>query len=337
MAITDTLSHMELYDKIRLGDRIALSRAITLVESRQSDHVETANALLDTCMRNTPEQTSMRVAVSGAPGVGKSTFIESVSSHILEAGHRLAVLAVDPSSQLSGGSILGDKTRMHTLSAHPNAFVRPSPAGSHPGGVAERTREATLLCETAGFDVIIVETVGVGQSETQVRTMVDLLLLLISPGGGDEVQGIKRGILELADLVVVNKADGALASQARETMGQYTHALRVLFSQGQAPDVLSCSSLEGSGVSAAWQALSTLFENMSAHDLADIRSQQEQTWFKERLRQLVVERFITHHRFLSEYDKKLAQIAQRELSVRTALAEMTALTDALLSGRGEQI
>jgi LAO/AO transport system kinase len=316
---------------IRRGDRIALGRAITLVESRKPDHISEANALLDDFVRDAHAKTAMRIAVSGAPGVGKSTFIEAVSSQILGAGHKLAVLAIDPSSQRSGGSILGDKTRMHSLSGHPNAFVRPSPAGLHLGGVAERTRESILLCEAAGFDVIIVETVGVGQSETQVRTMVDMLLLLIAPGGGDEVQGIKRGILELADIVVVHKADGDMEKRARETMGQYTQALRVLFATGQLPAVLSCSSLQGTNVPEVWQALKQKFKEMSSEALEAMRGEQQRSWFIERVRQDILESYLGHPQVAETYARMLTQIAQRDVSVRSALTEMQVLAHSVLN------
>jgi LAO/AO transport system kinase len=325
------ISHSELYKMIRRGDRIALGRAITLVESRKPDHISEANALLDDFVRDANAKTAMRIAVSGAPGVGKSTFIEAVSSQILGAGHKLAVLAVDPSSQRSGGSILGDKTRMHSLSGHPNAFVRPSPAGAHLGGVAERTRESILLCEAAGFDVIIVETVGVGQSETQVRTMVDMLLLLIAPGGGDEVQGIKRGILELADIVVVIKADGDMEKRARETMGQYTQALRVLFAAGQLPAVLSCSSLQGTNVPEVWQALKQKFKEMSSEALEAMRGEQQRSWFIERVRQDILESYLGHPQVAETYARMLTQIAQRDVSVRSALTEMQVLAHSVLN------
>jgi LAO/AO transport system kinase len=325
------ISHSELYKMIRRGDRIALGRAITLVESRKPDHISEANALLDDFVRDANAKTAMRIAVSGAPGVGKSTFIEAVSSQILGAGHKLAVLAIDPSSQRSGGSILGDKTRMHSLSGHPNAFVRPSPAGLHLGGVAERTRESILLCEAAGFDVIIVETVGVGQSETQVRTMVDMLLLLIAPGGGDEVQGIKRGILELADIVVVHKADGDMEKRARETMGQYTQALRVLFAAGQLPAVLSCSSLQGTNVPEVWQALKQKFKEMSSEALEAMRGEQQRSWFIERVRQDILESYLGHPQVAETYARMLTQIAQRDVSVRSALTEMQVLAHSVLN------
>src|SRR6185312_7001911 len=213
----------------------------TLVESARADHRDDAIALLDEILPATGD--AIRVGISGAPGAGKSTFIETLGVHLVDAGHRVAVLAVDPSSVRSGGSILGDKTRMEELSRRAEAFIRPSPAGGTLGGVARRTREALLVCEAAGFDVVLVETVGVGQSEVAVAGMVDLFVLLLGPGAGDELQGVKRGIVELADLIVVNKADGELLDLARHTAGDYANALHLLRARtdGWAPRVLSCS------------------------------------------------------------------------------------------------
>jgi LAO/AO transport system kinase len=239
----------ELATAVREGDRRALARAITLVESARADHRDDAVALLDEILPDTGN--AIRVGISGAPGAGKSTFIETLGVHLVDAGHRVAVLAVDPSSIRSGGSILGDKTRMEQLSRRPEAFIRPSPSSGTLGGVARRTREAMLVCEAAGFDVVIVETVGVGQSEVAVAGMVDLFVLLLAPGAGDELQGVKRGIVELADVVVVNKADGALADLARHTAADYTHALHLV---GQAR-VLTASALEGTGIGEVWDAI----------------------------------------------------------------------------------
>src|ERR1700712_4418227 len=216
----------DLARAVREGDRRALARAITLVESTRSDHRDDAVALLEELLPATGGST--RVGISGAPGAGKSTFIETLGVHLVDAGHRVAVLAVDPSSARSGGSILGDKTRMEQLSRRPEAFIRPSPSGGTLGGVARRTREALLGCEAGGFDVVLVETVGVGQSEVAVAGMVDLFMLLLGPGAGDELQGVKRGIVELADVLVVNKADGALADAARNTAADYAHALHLV-------------------------------------------------------------------------------------------------------------
>lgn len=244
-----------LAGSVRTGDRRALGRAITLIESQRADHQRGAQILLSHLLDDAGD--AVRIGISGAPGVGKSTFIEALGMELTGAGHRVAVLAVDPSSTRSGGSILGDKTRMESLSREPAAFIRPSPSGGTLGGVARRTREAMLVCEAAGFDVVIVETVGVGQSEIAVAGMVDTFLLLIAPGGGDELQGIKRGIVEMADLVVVNKADGDLASQAKVIAADYTGALHLLRPATPLwePKVLTCSALEKKGISDVWQAV----------------------------------------------------------------------------------
>ncbi len=313
----------ELYQKMRSGDRIALSRAITLIESRQSAHIEEANALLDLCM--TSEASAMRIAISGAPGVGKSSLIESISIDILKEGYKLAVLAIDPSSQVSGGSILGDKTRMQSLASHPNAYVRPSPAGVNPGGVAERTREAVLLCEAAGYDVVIVETVGVGQSETQVSTMVDLLMLLIAPGAGDEVQGIKRGILEVADLVVVTKADGDQRKGALETKSQYAHALRILHAPESMPGVFTCSAYDRTVVEEVWMHLKQKFEVLqSSGQLNERRNRQQITWFEYRLQQEFLQTLMDHPDISAHFEQFRQMIVSREISVRSALSGMHA-------------
>ncbi|HEY5014007.1 MAG TPA: methylmalonyl Co-A mutase-associated GTPase MeaB [Acidimicrobiia bacterium] len=242
-------------DAIRGGDRRALARAITLVESTRPDHREEAVALLDELLPSTGG--AVRVGISGAPGAGKSTFIEALGLHLIDRGHRLAVLAVDPSSTRSGGSILGDKTRMEMLSRRPEAFIRPSPSGGTLGGVARRTREALLLCEAAGHDVVLVETVGVGQSEVAVAGMVDGFVLLLSPGAGDDLQGVKRGIVELADIVVVNKADGDLAAAAERTAADYANALHLLRSrtEGWEVRVERASALLGEGIDRVWAAI----------------------------------------------------------------------------------
>ncbi len=229
------------------GDRRALARAITLVESARDDHREAAEALLRHVLPATGK--ALRLGVSGAPGVGKSTFIDAFGMAAIAAGHRVAVLAVDPTSKRGGGSILGDKTRMPDLARSAEAFIRPSPAGRMLGGVARRTREAVALAEAAGFDRVIVETVGVGQSETDVADMVDLFLLLIAPGGGDELQGMKRGIVELADLVIVTKADGDLEAASQRAVADYRHALHLLRpAAADGAEVLAVSALLGRGV-----------------------------------------------------------------------------------------
>ena len=252
MAAFDAMNLSDLADGIRAGQRRALARGITLVESTHPDHRETAEALLQALL---PENGgTLRLGLSGAPGVGKSSFIEAFGLKLIDKGHRPAVLAVDPSSTLGGGSILGDKTRMQELGRHPAAFVRPSPSGGSLGGVARRTREAMVLCEAAGFDVILVETVGVGQSEVAVASMVDMFILLLLPSGGDELQGLKRGIVELADLALVNKADGVLLETAKRTQSEYQNALRLLrpVTAAWRPPVLCCSALTGEGLDSVW-------------------------------------------------------------------------------------
>ena len=296
----------DLAQRIRAGERRALARAITLVESGRADHRETAAALLTAL--GTDRQ-ALRIGLSGTPGVGKSTFIETFGMMLTGQGKRVAVLAVDPSSARSGGSILGDKTRMDRLSREPNAFIRPSPSQTHLGGVARRTREAVRLCEAAGFDVVLIETVGVGQSETVVAQMSDLFLLLLAPAGGDELQGVKRGIMEMADIIVVNKADGDLKATATRTCADYAGALRLMRKRPQDPDgfpkALMVSALEDTGLSDAWQQMQTLIDWRRDSSVWDeTRAQQAQFWFHEDVRQLM-----------------LAQLEQAE--VRTALKTLS--------------
>ena len=260
------------------GNRRALARAITLVESSRADHRDDADRLLDALMPRTGG--AVRVGISGAPGVGKSTFIEAFGLFLLGLGRRPAVLAIDPSSPLTGGSILGDKTRMERLARDERAFIRPSPAGGTLGGVARRTREAGLLCEAAGFDVVVVETVGVGQSETAVADMVDLLVLLLPPGGGDELQGIKKGIVELADIVVVNKADGDLAAAASRAAAEYRAAIHMLrpARAGWTPPVLQVSALHERGLDAVWAEIGRMRDTLGEARLRAHRARQAVAW-----------------------------------------------------------
>ena len=268
-----------LADQVRQGDRRALAKAITLVESTRDDHRQQTAELLETLIPDSGN--SIRIGISGAPGVGKSTFIEVLGSHLIKLGHSVAVLAVDPSSAVTGGSILGDKTRMETLAFAEKAFVRPSPAGSTLGGVARRTRESMLLFEAAGFDIILVETVGVGQSETTVADMTDMFLLLLLPAGGDELQGIKRGIMELADLILVNKADGDQVALAARTMGDYRSAVQFLasrFDDWQTP-VMSCSSINDEGIVEVWGQVDAFKEILSkTGQLQQRRAEQAKAW-----------------------------------------------------------
>ena len=281
-----------LIEGILSGDRRSLARAITLAESTRDDHRALADEVLQTLLPDTGR--SRRIGISGPPGVGKSTFIEAFGLHILDQGHRLAVLAIDPSSRRTGGSILGDKTRMAELSHRTEAFIRPSPGSGHLGGVARRTREAMLLCEAAGFDVILVETIGVGQSEVAVADMVDLFTLLVSPAGGDELQGIKRGIMELADLVIVNKADGDLAAAAGRTRADYAGAVHLLRPKWRAwaTEVMSCSALNSSGIDEIWSAVGEFTDAVSGSgELAEARSAQATAWLWSEISDTLLDRF----------------------------------------------
>ncbi len=267
----------QLVERLVAGDRRALAQAITRVESSRPEHRRSAEAMLDALAGRAPS--SLRVAVSGAPGAGKSTFIEALGRHLIAEGRRPAVLTVDPTSCLSGGSILGDKTRMPELARHSAAFVRPSPAGDAHGGVARRTPEVIMLCEAAGFDPVVVETVGVGQSEAAVVSMVDMLVLLVLPGGGDELQGIKRGIMELADLVLINKADGAFEEGAAATASEYASAAGLLPGRwrGWRMPVRTCSALTGRGIARAWHDMQRFRASLEAGIRAN-REQQALRW-----------------------------------------------------------
>jgi len=280
-----------LAEAVRRGERRALARAITLIESTRADHRAQAEALLAALLPHTGN--SVRVGITGVPGVGKSTFIEAFGLHVIGRGHKVAVLAIDPTSQRTGGSILGDKTRMVDLSREEAAFIRPSPAGATLGGVARRTREAMLVCEAAGFDVIVVETVGVGQSETAVADMVDLFLLLLLPAGGDELQGIKKGIMELADVIVVNKADGDLANTARHTVADYRHAVTLLRhgADWRVP-VLSCSAFEKRGIDAVWDTIGAHRTAMEKNGTRGARrAEQARAWLWSEIRETLIDAF----------------------------------------------
>ena len=286
MHMVKTLDIAELAAGVVRGDRRTLARAITLVESGRADHRVDALALLD--ILGTSKQ-ALRVGLSGTPGVGKSTFIESFGMMLTGQGLRVAVLAVDPSSARSGGSILGDKTRMDRLARDPLAYIRPSPSQTQLGGVARRTREAVALCEAAGFDIVLIETVGVGQSETVVAQMADLFLLLLAPAGGDELQGVKRGIMEIADIILVNKADGELKSQAMRTCADYAGALRLLRKRSQDPEgfpkAMTVSALETVGLETAWAEMQTLVNwRRESSVWTSTRANQARYWFAEEVR-----------------------------------------------------
>ena len=268
-------------ESILSGNRRALAKAITLIESSRPEDREASQVLLNQLLPQTGS--SLRVGITGVPGVGKSTFIEAFGQHLISEGHKVAVLAVDPSSPMAGGSILGDKTRMERLSREADAFIRPSPAGRALGGVALKTRESMLLCEAAGFDVVLVETVGVGQSEHQVGSMVDFFLMLLLPGGGDELQGIKKGILELADAIMINKADGESLSLARKTKLHYQSAMSLLASNDfWKPEVHTCSALEQDGIAECWAMMMRYREQGSQRGaLERRRAEQNLQWMSQ--------------------------------------------------------
>ncbi|WP_170770043.1 methylmalonyl Co-A mutase-associated GTPase MeaB [Ruegeria lacuscaerulensis] len=313
-----------LSDRILDGDRRALARAITLVESGRADHRAQAGELLAR-LANSGRQ-ALRIGLSGTPGVGKSTFIESFGMMLIGQGLRVAVLAVDPSSARSGGSILGDKTRMERLSRERAAFIRPSPSQSHLGGVARRTREAIALCEAAGFDVVLIETVGVGQSETVVSEMSDLFLLLLAPAGGDELQGVKRGIMEMADVILVNKADGDLKATATRTCADYAGALRLLRKRPQDPEgfpkAMTVSAVEEHGLEQAWVEMQALSQwRRETGQWAVNRSDQACFWFDQEVRHALLARLETSEA-KAEMASLNAKVAQGLLSPAAAAQQM---------------
>ncbi len=306
------------------GDRRALARAITLVESARADHRAQALTLLGTLAASGRQ--ALRIGLSGTPGVGKSTFIEAFGLMLTAQGLKVAVLAVDPSSARSGGSILGDKTRMERLSRDPNAFIRPSPSQTQLGGVARRSREAVALCEAAGFDVVLIETVGVGQSETVVAQISDLFLLLLAPAGGDELQGVKRGIMEMADLILVNKADGDLKPAAMRTVADYSGALQLLRRRPQDPagfpKALPVSALAEEGLEQAWAEMQTLADWRKAHShWTRTRATQSRHWFEEEVRQglLAALRHEPQRGLMAGYADR---VATGEITPEAAAAEM---------------
>lgn len=281
---------------LQRGDRRALAKAITLVESCLEPHREQAQQLLESLLPATGN--SIRVGISGVPGVGKSTFIETFGLYLIEQGKRVAVLAVDPSSPLAGGSILGDKTRMEQLSRRDEAFIRPSPASGALGGVAQKTRETMLLCEAAGYDVILVETVGVGQSEYQVAGMVDFFMVLMLPGGGDELQGIKKGILELADALVINKADGGSVQLAQQARQHYNSAMNLLrHTSFWTPRVMTCSALKNDNIDAVWgMIVDYYFQALEADAFAAKRARQNRDWMRQLLNEMLLQKLASNPR-----------------------------------------
>jgi len=312
--------------RIFAGERRALARAITLVESQRPDHRAEALALSATLARKT-SRTALRIGLSGTPGVGKSTFIEAFGLQLTASGKRVAVLAVDPSSARSGGSILGDKTRMERLSRDPMAFIRPSPSQTHLGGVARRTRETVALCEAACFDVVLIETVGVGQSETMVAEMCDIFCLLLAPAGGDELQGVKRGIMEIADLILVNKADGDLKAAATRTCADYAGALRLLRKRVQDPEgfptAMPVSAVTADGLTSAWEQMQTLaaWRRAEGHWEAR-RAAQARHWFEEEVRAGLMARILGDPGLAARLEALGAAVARGEAAPGQAAAAL---------------
>mgnify|MGYP001793423692 CR=1 FL=1 len=310
-----------LADGVIASDRRALARAITLIESGRADHRAQADALVAEVSKAGKQ--ALRIGLSGTPGVGKSTFIEAFGMMLTAKGLRVAVLAVDPSSARSGGSILGDKTRMERLSRDPNAFIRPSPSQTHLGGVARRTREAVSLCEAAGFDVVLIETVGVGQSETVVAQMSDLFVLLLAPAGGDELQGVKRGIMEMADLILINKADGDLKPAATRTCADYTGALRLLRKRPQDPQdfpkAMMVSALHEDGLTKVWDEMTTLSDWRRTNGHWDAaRAAQAVYWFEDTVRNGLLAQLTENRDLAARMAELRAKVAAGDIPVGAA-------------------
>lgn len=309
----------QLTEGVLLQDRMMLGRAITLVESTKPEHRKQAQELIQTLLPHTGKAT--RIGITGVPGVGKSTFIEAFGLHLIKMGHKPAILAIDPSSRLTKGSILGDKTRMQQLSVTPEAFIRPSPSGGALGGVAGKTRETILICEAAGFDTVIVETVGVGQSETQVSEMVDFFLLLMLAGAGDELQGMKRGIMEMADALVINKADGDNVANAKRAAAEYRNALHLFPPNNNTwvPQVATCSAIEHKGISDVWEMISNYAAQMQGNGhWVQKRQQQELYWFEEHLTQLMKERLHSNQLYLQHLKALEQQVANGTINAYAA-------------------
>lgn len=305
----------ELIAGILKGDKTALSRAITLVESTNPEHLAKANEVINGCLPHA--NNSVRIGITGVPGVGKSTFIEAFGKYLTSIGKKVAVLAVDPSSSISHGSILGDKTRMEELVKDENAYIRPSASGDTLGGVARKTRETIILCEACGFDTIIIETVGVGQSETAVHSMVDFFLLLKISGAGDELQGIKRGIMEMADTIVINKADGDNVAKAKLAKTEFNRALHLFpaKSSGWIPKVTTCSAYEKTGIDAIWEIISEYFELVkSNHYFEEKRQNQNQFWMMETINEQLKSHFYNHRNIIRLLEENKKAVQNNEIS-----------------------
>ncbi len=305
----------ELFKNIVAGDRFSLSKAITLVESEKDEHKKIAKELINICLSK--PQNSLRIGITGSPGVGKSTLLESLGLHIIGHNKKPAILAVDPSSNKTKGSILGDKTRMNSLSISEEAFIRPSPSGSTLGGVAQKTRESIILSETAGFNPVFIETVGVGQSEIAVHSMTDLFILLIQPGSGDEIQGIKRGIMEMADIIVINKADKDNIIKAKTSYNHYANAMR-LFGQkenGWTTEIMMTSAIENTGVNKLWEIIKKYEKHVkSTGFFEEKRRKQNINWFHDYLFKRILDIYKSDDKLSKEFDLNEGKVAKGILS-----------------------
>ncbi len=315
-----------LVDGIRAGDRALLARAITLIESKRADHASEAHHLVQNLLPATGK--AVRLGITGAPGVGKSTTIDALGSYLTDKGHKVAVLAVDPSSTRTGGSILGDKTRMPRLASNPNAFVRPSPSSGTLGGVAAKTRETMLVCEAAGYDVVMVETVGIGQSETAVADMTDFFLVLMLPGAGDELQGLKKGIVELADMIAINKADGENIERAKVAAAEYRGALNILTPQSGtwSPPVITYSALIGTGIAELWAHVLEHRKKMTTSGELDARRREQQVkWMWSMLEERLTTRLHGDPAVRSKLKSTEAAVAAGKLAPTLAVEEIAKL------------